>query len=175
MDAGEWLLAKHLHRVGVEDHPALPAQRADLRHRLKRPGLVVGRHHAGQHGVWAQGVAEIFHTHPPLRIHRQTRNGKALFALQVVEAVEHRVMLDAGRDEVPALVAQPAGGTKHGQVAALRAAAGENHLARLAGQPGGHPVTRVIQQGPGTPANLVDAGRVAPNFIEERQHRRAHL
>jgi hypothetical protein len=38
-------LADALHRVGVEDHAALPAERADLGDGLDRADLVVGEHH----------------------------------------------------------------------------------------------------------------------------------
>jgi len=84
------------------------------------------------------------------------------------------VMFDARGDKMPALIAQQARRAENGQIVALRAAAGENDLAGLASPNLRHPVAGIVENGPGQPADMVDAGRVAENPAEKGEHRLPH-
>ena len=68
----------------------------------------------------------------PSRVHRQARDLEPFLFFQIIEAMQHRVMLDGGGDEVPALGFEQPRRAENREIVALRAAAGENHLAGLA-------------------------------------------
>ena len=81
------------------------------------------------------------------------------------------MMFDGGGDDVPALGLQEAGGAEDGQVGALGAAAGEDDFAGFGAQNLRRAVARVIQESPGLAADVMHAGRIAPDLAQERQHR----
>ena len=83
-------------------------------------------------------------------------------------------MFDGGGNEVTPLFTVQPGHAKNGKVVAFSAAAGENNFARFASPYGGNAVASVIQDGSSAPANVMDAGRVAENLAQKRQHRLAH-
>ena len=59
VDDVERHLADRLHRVGVEQHAALVAQRADLADRLQHANLVVGGHDGDQNGLVVHGALQV--------------------------------------------------------------------------------------------------------------------
>ena len=84
--------------------------------------------------------------------------------------MKHRMMLDLRSDEMPAFVSQQTDSSENGEIITFRPAAGENDLARFAPENGSDPVAGVIKQRAGFLADVMDAGRVAPNFVKKRQH-----
>lgn len=71
------------------------------------------------------------------------------------------MMLDAGGNEVPALITQEPGRAEDGQIIAFRAATGEDDFAGFASPNLGHPVAGIVQGGSRLASDLMDAGRVA--------------
>ena len=82
-----------------------------------------------------------------------------------------RVVLDRrGHDPVAAGLAGP-GGALEAEVQGLGAARREDDLARLGTDPARRSLVRLVEGGPGPPAEAVRRARVAEVVGEERQHR----
>src|SRR5690606_11687943 len=156
-----------LHRVGVERYRVPRRQLRDLRHRLDRADLVVGPHHADQGDAVAvplQLGGERLDVHPAVPVHRQPRDARALVRPQPGDGVEHGVVLDrAGQHPVTARVRLPARPEQalHREVVALGAARSEDHLRGSGAERRRHPFPRLLHPAAGTPARVVQGGRVA--------------
>lgn len=94
MDVCESLFAKPLHSVCVKENTPRTAKRPDFPHRLQSSHLVVGGHHRHQDGIRTKGMSDTFHGHLSAGIHWQKRHIKSLPALEILETVQHGVMLD---------------------------------------------------------------------------------
>ena len=93
----------------------------------------------------------------------------------MLSGMEHRVVLDAGGDDVVARLLEGSGSAHYGGIVRLRAATGEHHLARAAVQHAGHPFPGLIQSVPGLLPHGVDAGGVAEQLREVRGHCPQHF
>ena len=82
------------------------------------------------------------------------------------------MMLDGGRDDVPALWLQQAGSAAEGKVNTLGAATGEDDLARFAGKHFSRPLARIVERGARLAADVMHAGRISPNRAQvgQQQH-----
>ena len=161
---------RRLDRVGVEQHPRLPADCADLRDGLDGADLVVGVHDAYQAGVGPDGRPDLLRRHQAVFVDVQQGDGKA-FALQPFQGVEHRVVLEGGGDDVAlALPGPQGGGGTNGLVVRLAAAGGEGELPCLAAKTGGDSPPGVLQGLPGPLAEGVEAGGVAVDLVHIGQH-----
>jgi hypothetical protein len=94
-------------------------------------------------------------------IHPKIRHVEPVLLRQRLKCVQHGVMFRLRRDDVPPLAHLRASEALHGQVAAFRAAAGEDDLARLHLQPRGDRVPRGVDLPPRPPALRVQARRIA--------------
>ena len=97
-DAFNWLLAEPLHRVGVKNNAALPADHAEFGDGLDCADFIVRRHHRYQNRVRADRPFQIVRRNPSVRIHRQPCDFKAFLFFEVVKAVKHRVVLNGRSD-----------------------------------------------------------------------------
>ena len=84
------------------------------------------------------------------------------------------MVLDGGRNQVPPLVAQLSGRAENSEVSAFSAAAGKNNFARFGAPDRRDAIAGVIEQGAGQPSDVMDAGRIAKNLAQIRQHGLAH-
>ena len=63
---------------------------------------------------------------------------------------------------------------KNGEVVRFGSSAGNNDFTRLRAEEFRRAVAGVVEQRPGLSADMMDAGGIAPNVAEKRQHRLAH-
>ena len=166
--------AHRLRRVAVEQYAALPADPADLRHRLDGAHFIVRVHDRNQHGALPDGRLHRAGIHQPIAVHRQPCYARAA-PLQPAANVQHRLMLDGASDDVIALAGVRLRHAFDRQVIRLGRAAGEdNFLRRRADQPRDllarflHGLLRL------PPELVVAAGRVSELPGEIRHHRRQH-
>src|SRR6187399_2710320 len=61
-------------------------------------------------------------------------------------------------------------GSQDGEVGAFGAPASEDNLAGFAAPEGGHPLPRIVEQGAGPSTDVMNAGRVAEDLAQVRQH-----
>src|SRR5437762_2963518 len=97
--------------------------------------------------------------------------------LQVLKTMQNRVVFDGACDEMAAFVqgSAQAGGAENGEIVALRAAAGENHLARFAFENSGDAIARGVEGSAGLLADVMDARWIAVNAVQVRQHGGVHV
>src|SRR6266498_983319 len=69
-----------------------------------------------------------------------------------------------------AAVAQKSRGARDSEVIALGSAAGEDNLGGFAAKDKSGAVPGFIEDGPGLAADMMDAGGIAEDFVEKRQH-----
>ena len=123
-------MADCLHRVGVELCTDRMRQLGDLLERLNGADLVVRRHDGDQCGVLGQLVLQLLQINMAFLVNVQISDAVA-FLFERFAGVEHCMMLDLGGDD---MLAALGGGTVHKaadrEVVRLRAAAGEQDLAR---------------------------------------------
>ena len=122
--------ADGLHRVGVEEHAVLLADRGQLGDGLDGADLVVGGHDGHQRGVRADGCVQLLGGHKAVLVHRQVGHLEALL-LQLRAGVQDGVVLDGGCDDVAALLQVLIGRAAHRPVVGLGAAAGEVDLVHV--------------------------------------------
>ena len=161
--------------VGVEDDGAasLTRHRLDpaghLGDRLDGADLVVGEHHAHEHGVVGDGVQELIGVHHAVGVDGQVGDLEA-GVLQVAERVEDGVVFDGRGDDVLAAAHLCKGGALDGGIVGLAAAAGEDHLAGPAAQDAGHGLPRLVERPARILRQRVEAGSVAEPLGEVGQH-----
>ena len=167
-------LADRLHRVGVEQHAALMAQRADFADRLQHANLVVGGHDRDQDRLVIHGALQVVEIDPAILLHRQIGDAEAVL-LQPLAGVEHRLVLGGLGDDVIALFAVHLGDALDGKVVALGGAGGEDDLLRRRADQLRNLLARLLHRLLGHPSKLViAAGRVAEVLGEVGQHRLHH-
>ena len=91
--------ADRLDGVAVERHALLAADGADLRDRLDRADLVVRVHDRDERGAVVDRIADRLRVDDPVAIHSDHIDAHVRVQLEVTRGVDHRVMLDRGRDE----------------------------------------------------------------------------
>ena len=164
-------VARRLHRVGVEQHAAFMADRADCLDRLNGADLVVGEHDGHEAGIIADGLRDLLRRDKSVRVHVQKRYLKALF-FQPLQGMQDGVMLKRGGNDVLfALARAEIGGGGNGLIVGLAAAGGEIDLARLGAEAGGHIGPRRLQHLLGLLADGVEARRVAEGVVQVIGHR----
>ena len=109
-------LGKPLHRVRMKQDAAFPAKRANLCDRLDGSNLVVGRHDRDQNRILAQRGANRVNADSTFRIDRQVSHIEAFFMEKVFARMQDSVVLDGGRDDMPALFAAKSCRAKHREV-----------------------------------------------------------
>ncbi len=167
-------LADGLHRVGVEEHAALMAQRANLADGLQHANLVVGRHDRHQDGLVVHGALQVVEINAAVLLHRQIGDAESVL-LQALATVEHGLVLGRLGDDVVALLAVHLGDALDGKVVALGGAGGEDDFLRGRADQLGDALARLLDRLFGYPAEFViAAGRVAEVFSEVRQHLLQH-
>ncbi len=107
-------------------------------------------------------------------VHRQVRHLEAV-SLEHRGRVEHRLVLDAAGDDVPAARARGPGDSLQGQVVRLGATGGEDDVARPAAEDAGHRLTGLVDSLAGATTRRVDARRVPPVLAKVREHGIEHL
>jgi hypothetical protein len=153
----------------VERDTPRAAERADLRDRLDRPQLVVRGHHGDEHGLGTQRVRDPLHVHDAGRVDRDDGHRHAA-ALQRLQRLQHRRVLDRGRDHV-ALGDQ----TADHEVVGFRRPRGEHDLLRVCADERGHLRARLLDRVRGLLAESVVLARRVPEALGEvRQHRVEH-
>ena len=131
--------------VGVEEHPRLPADPADLGDGLDGADLVVGVHHAHQAGVRPDGRPHLFRRDDAVLVNVQQRDGEALL-LEAAQRVQHGVVLKGrGDDVLLTLGGAQVSHAPQGLVVRLAAPRGEDQLPGLTTQPGGDPPAGIGQ------------------------------
>ena len=97
-------LAQRLYGVRVKEHAALAAEAADFFDRLKHPGFIVRCHDADQDRSAGKSIFELIKIDKAVIAHRKVGNLAADF-FQMLAAIEHRLMLSNGGDNVIAFFA----------------------------------------------------------------------
>ena len=97
-------LAQRLHRVRVEEHAAFAAEPPDLFNGLEHTGFIVGRHDADQNRPIGECVFELIKIDEAVTADGQVGYPAAAF-FQVLAAIEHRLVLGDGGDDVVAFFA----------------------------------------------------------------------
>ena len=162
-----------LHRVGMEQHLPLPAQRTDFGNGLDGADFIVGEHHRNQGGVRPNGGRHVLHPDDAVFIHRQQGDFKAPF-LQGVQRVEDGVMLEHGGDDVfLALLFQALRHHFQRPVVRLAASRSDEHLVGPAvqafrhGDPGGiHPLAGRLPEAVQGGGVAIFLGEVGNHFIQ---------
>ena len=168
-------VAHSLHRVGVEQHPVLLADGADLRDGLKGADLIVGVHNGHQAGLLRDGGLQLLGPDNAVFVDRQVGDSEALL-FQCLAGVQHRVVLESGSDDMGlALFLHGVGRALNGPVVAFGAAAGEVDFPGLGAQAAGHGLAGLFQGLFGLLAQGVQAGGVAIHFLIKGQHGLQHL
>ena len=174
-------MADRLHRVRMEHSAHRMGEFRDLPDRLDGADLVVRRHDGDERGVLAQRVFELLEIDAAVLVHVQIGDAEALL-FERFAGVEHRVVLDLGGDQVPAALGRRAvHKPADGEVVRLRAAAGEDDLARgvvvlLVDRHRGVQAfadrgARLVERHFGLAPDAVERGRVAEIFGQPRLHR----
>ena len=163
-------MPRSLHRVGVEEHALLPANRADLRNGLDGADLVVGVHDGHQAGILADGLCHLLRGDQAAAVHIQQCHVIALL-FQLLQGVQHSVVLKGGGDDVLLAPARAQGsGGQDGLVVRLAAAGGEDDLPRVAAQAACDASTCVLQRLPGLLPEGIQAGGVSIQLIQIGDH-----
>ncbi len=124
-------LAERLRCVAMEEHAARATRLADRRHRLDRADLVVGVHHAHQHGPVGERSLHVAGIEAAVAIDGKHGDPEA-FLLECPQRIEDRLVLGGLGDDVIAAPAQRPRRADQRQVVALGGAAGEDDGLRFA-------------------------------------------
>ena len=88
--------------------------------------------------------------------------------------MQHRMVLNRGRDEMSAFGAKEASGSENGEVITFRAATREHDFAWFGAPDLRYPIVSFIEQSTSAPTDMVDARRISEDIAQERQHRLAN-
>ena len=155
----------------MKEHASLAAQRGDFRHGLPHAGLVVRRHHRDKRGLIRQRRAHLGGVEQPARIHAENRDAESFPPLQVLERMQHRMMLGRASDEMFPARRMGTSEAEDGEIVRLGASAGENDFVLTAAEQLRHPVSRIIQRRARLAARRVDGRRIPVKAIQVRPHR----
>ena len=159
----------------MKKNAASAAERGDFADRLERAGLVVCRHDGNERGLRREGGGELVEVDAPERIDRQPRHAEAFLFLQMLERLEHRVVLGGAGDEMFAARRVRPCQADDREVVRLRAAAGEDDFMGLRAEQRGQPVARIVDRRPRLAPRGVDARGVAKVPLQIRPHRVENL
>ena len=166
-------VADCLNGVTVHRDVELGGDRGELRDRHQGADLVVGPHHRDEGdiaGVLQRG-AQVRSTDRTLLVDRQPRHLSALVLHEPLDRIEDGVMLDRGGDDSGptriGVAARPEDALD-GEVVALRAACGEDHLGRARAQHFGQRFARLLEAPAGHPPRSVQRGCVADGSQHSR-------
>ena len=167
-------LSHRLHRVGVEEGAVLVRDRREVGDRLDRADLVVGVHHRDDGGLARDRRGQRRRGDDAGGVDRQQRGGPPA-AGECLDRVQHRLVLDAGRDDVAARRRRGGrldrfGGAAQRQVVRLGAAAGEHDLGRLAADQLGDGGSRLVEQRLRPLPEVMNARWIAEIFLERARH-----
>ena len=168
-------IARRLYRVRVEQHGALPAQRADLRDGLDRTDLVVGVHNGDEGGILTDRRRDVLRPHKAEGIWIQPGYREA-FQLQLSAGIQHGVMLKGSCNNVIfTLFPQAFGHSLNGPIVGFAAAGGEEYLRWQRADTGSHLLPGKPDGFCRVPAFSVEAGWVAIIVLQIGQHRGQHF
>ena len=154
----------------MEGHARFLAHSPDLGNGQNGADLVVGVHGGHQAGILPDGVLHLLGGDVVVCPHIQVGHLEA-FLLQLLQGVEHRVMLKGRGDDVLLSLPFPQpGGGENGLIVGLTAAGGENDLPGLTAQALRHGGPGSIQRFLGLLAHGVEGRRVAVNIPEIGHH-----
>src|SRR5581483_3701103 len=163
-------LTDGLNRVGVEQHPTLVTELADLPPGLQHANLVVGRHDGDENRLVVDGALQVVKIDQPIFLDGKVGDAVAVF-LQALASVEHRLVLGHGGDDVIALFAIHLGDTLDGQVVALgRARREDNFFGSCADQLRDLLTRRFYARFRGPTRGVVAAGGIAEAIGEVGKH-----
>src|SRR6266576_1879408 len=147
------------------------AQRPQLGYRLNRADFIVSRHYGDEDGVCSQCFLQRIRPHDTFPVHWKHGKLEAFFLGQVFKRMENSMMFYSASDQVASFWLKEPRGSEEGQVYALGAAAGIYNNAWFAAQKGRSTVSRIIENGPGLPPDMMNTRRIAPNLAQVWQHR----
>ena len=152
-------------KIGVRGVEAI----GDLGDRLNGARLVVDVHHADQQRVGAKRRQNGAGIDDASLVRRDERDVEPA-AAQLLERLEHGMVLDRRRHDVPP-VARGRRQAQNRQVVAFRRAARENHIPAAARDDGGDAVAGLFDGGPGaTPELMRAAAGIAEVLVQVPQH-----
>jgi hypothetical protein len=163
-------LAERLDSVAEERHAALPADGAQVCHRIDGADLVVDGHDRHQDRVGGDCRAEVRRRDQAITIDRQVGHVEP-DPLEELHRVENRRMLDRGGDQVLALAEVAERDPLDRQVVRLRPAPGEGHLFRRDAQDAGDLLTGSVDVAVRLLAGVVARARVAERALVDRSLR----
>ena len=137
--------------------------------RLNGADLVVGVHDAHKDRAGREGTAKILGVDPPGSVDGKISHARAK-PFEKPARLDDRRMLDAGGDDVTALVAQGKEDALERKVVGLAAAAGENNLIAVAAEHGGDLAARGLKGGLGCGRGPMPARRIAEVVFQKRAH-----
>ena len=151
-----WDFAYCLHCVGVEQDAALAAELANLGDGLQHADFVVGEHDRDQDDLVVERALQVFEADEAVFAHGQVGNAVSLF-LQMLAAIEHRLVLCHAGDDVITFVPVRLGRPFDGQVIALGGAGGEDDFFGRGADQFGHLLPRLLDRRLRLPAELMAA------------------
>src|SRR6202030_1161487 len=119
-------LAECLHATAVQQHAALATNFRDLLPRLDHAGLVVRGNDRTQARFRPNRVRELIQVNNSILGNVEPGHFKAFVFLQMLDRVQHGVVLSFFANDVTATIQSTARKSKDGEIARFRAAAGEN-------------------------------------------------
>src|SRR5208282_1379452 len=165
-----WNFSYRLDRVGVEQDAALAADGADLGDGLQHADLVVGEHDRDQDGLVVERALQVVEIDQPVFAYREVGEAVALF-LQMLAAIEHRLVLGDAGDNVITFVSMSFGDALDRQVVALGGTGSDKKNSGCGADQLGHLLPRLLDRRLRLPAELMAAaGGVAELLLEVRQH-----
>ena len=165
-------LQKALHGVGMEQRERRQAARGSdhVGDRQDGAGLVVDHHDGDEDRIRTQRLFESVDRDIALMVGLQVRDLEA-FCLKLLHGMQHCVMLDGGRDDVAAALAEAVDGREDGPVVGLSAAGGEEHAVRLCAERVRDLLPRLTQAAVCRDAKLVYGRGIAPAVRQHVGHR----
>ena len=163
-------LSKGLHRIGMKEDFSLPANLSQSFHRLYHPGLIIGHHDGSQQGVGAKCCGEPFGIGQSRGIDRKLGQIEVFLLREETHGMKHRMMFRGCGHQMTTSRAVPADKPQKRKIAAFRSTGGEDDLVGLGSQQRGYPVTGIIHGCPRAAPGGMNAGGVARQGVEPRQH-----
>ncbi len=159
----------------MEQDAALLAEATDLADRVQRPGLVVGVHDRDEQGPVVDRPGQLVEVDRAVAVDRQVDNLEAAL-LELVAAVEHRLVLGAHGDDPPSpFVGRRDRHSLDRQVVCLGRAARPDDLARVGADRRGDLLAGLLDGVVGFASEGVLAtGGVPESIAEPRKHRLQH-
>lgn len=169
----ERCLADHLHGIRVHESAVFMGYRRDFAHGLNDAGLVIGPQNGDEsRGRALQGLAKLREVDETILIHAEQADLAAAL-LPSLGAFEPGGMLGLRSDQKPLFRPQMPHGGMHG-IDRLRRSAGENDLACLHADQGGHTLACGFDGFASFPPRGMAGGGIGPVLAQKRQHRLQH-